>query len=433
MNILLLDEEGMGLDFATRCVQWGHEVRMWRPRGHDGRPCSIGQGLVPRIDEWRPWVNWAELIVLTGNSMYREDFQRLIDQGYPVFGPSTEAAEMELDRAKGQEVLEDAGIETAPYQTFKNLDSAMEYVRKENRGFAIKPWGDTADKALSCIAAEPKHAIHMLQDWKKRKIKGELMLQELIKGVEMGVSGWFGPGGWSRWIEEDWEEKKFMNDGLGCNTGEQGTIVRYVRKSKLFTKMLEPLTEYLHGIEYVGSLNVNCIIDAKGVPWPLEFTARLGWPAFCIHMALQQGDPAKWMLDLINGQDTLNVSTDVAVGVVITHGDYPAKSPADKVEDKPIWGITPDNLPHLHLQHVKAGVGPGDELKDEAMPVTAGDYVMVVTGTGETVREAQKAAYESAWEIDLPTNPMFRTDIGKRLQKELPVLQSFGYAKGMEY
>lgn len=423
----------MGLDFAARCVEAHHEVQMWRPRATTGKPCPIGQGIVPRISDWKPWVNWADLIVLTGNSGYREDFQRLIDKGYPVFGPNNEGAQLELDRAKGQEVLEQAGIETAPYQTFKNLDDAMAYVKKENRGFAIKPWGGTADKALSCIAPTPKQALHCLQDWKNQRIKGELMVQELVQGTEMGVSGWFGSDGWSAAIEEDWEEKKLMNDGLGPNTGEQGTIVRYVTKSKLFDKMLDPITEYLHSISYVGSINVNCIIDDKGQAWPLEFTTRLGWPAFCIHMALQQGDPAQWMLDKLGGKDTLKVSSDVAVGVVITHGNYPARTPDQHSLGKPIWGITRHTRPHIHPQHMMTGVGPGDDLKDHSMPVTAGDYIMVVTGTGDTVNEARKKAYDVAWQVELPTSKMFRTDLGVRLKKELPLLQTHGYATGLEY
>lgn len=434
MNILIPDEEGLGLDFAMRCKRWGHSVKVWRPCGHTGDPCPIGQGLIDRVDDWEPWVNWADLIVLTGNSMYRDDFQRLIDQDYPVLGANDEAASLELDRAKGQEVLEDAGIDTAPYETFTSLDKALAYVQRENRGFAIKPWGGTADKALTCVAKSAREAIFMLQDWKRRKLKGELMVQELVQGTEMGVSGWFGPGGWCSAVEEDWEEKKFMNGGLGCNTGEQGTIVRYVRKSKLFNLILEPLTEYLHSIRYVGNINVNCIIDEKGKPWPLEFTMRLGWPAFCIHMALQLGDPAQWMLDLLNGRDTLKVSSNIAVGVVLTHGNYPAKTPVETSEGQPLY--LPKDRSALHFQCIKAGVGPDEvdgKVKDCALPVSAGDYLMVVTGTGATVREAQKKAYSATKEVETPSNLMYRTDIGDRLKKELPVLQAHGFARGMAF
>lgn len=436
MNVLILDEEGSGLDFCLRCVEWGHDARLWRPKSTTGEPCPIGKGLCNRVENWRDWADWAELILLTGNSMYRADFQRLIDDGYPVMGPNDEAASMELDRAKGQEVLEDAGIETAEYELFKNLDDAIAYVRKENRGFAVKPWGGLADKSMTCVAKSAREAIFFLEEWKAHKLKGELMVQELKTGAEMGVSGWFGPGGWNKFIEEDWEEKKFMNGGLGCNTGEQGTIIRYVTSSKLFDQMLEPLTDYLHSIDYVGCLNVNCIIDETGKPWPLEFTARLGWPDFCIHMALQQGDPAQWMKDLWAGKDSMRMASGIAIGVVLTHGNYPSKTPMDKSVGRPIYGITARNRGDLHYQHMQAGVGPDERdgtVCDCAMPVTAGDYIMVVTGIGATVRAAQRAMYARAKEIELPGNLMYRTDIGDRLQAELPILHKHGYAMRMEF
>ncbi|MHB8413916.1 MAG: hypothetical protein ACYDB1_00780 [Acidiferrobacteraceae bacterium] len=434
MNLLILDEQGTGLDLALKAQRFGHDVRHWISPERTGEQASIGVGLSTRILDWKPFTKWAHVIFLTGNAMYREEVQRLIDQGYPVLGANNAGAELELDRAKGQEVLEDAGIKTAPYQTFKNLDAAVEYVKKEKKGFAIKPWGGTADKALSHVATSAREAIFVLEDWKSKKIKGELMLQELIIGVEMGVAGWFGPGGWCEAIEENWEFKKFMNDDLGVNTGEQGTVQRFVHKSKLFDQMLKPLTEHLHTIEYVGNVSVNCIIDEKGQPWPLEFTMRPGWPAFCLQTRAAKGDPVEWMAALLHGWDRMQFTSQIIVGVVLTHGDFPAKT-GNKGEDKPIYG--PRGFEdHIHFQEVKLGLGPnevGGEFRDVTLPTTAGTYIMVVTGVGSTVREASRAAYKELGKIESPTNLMYRTDIGQRLKQELPKLQAYGYAKGMEY
>ena len=79
----------------------------------------------------------------------------------------------------------------------------------------------------------------------------------------------------------------------------------------------------LHAVGHTGYVDVNCIITEDGTPWPLEFTMRPGWPLFQIQQALHKGDPCEWMLDLLNGEDTLKVSKDVAVGVVISMPDYP--------------------------------------------------------------------------------------------------------------
>lgn len=89
------------------------------------------------------------------------------------------------------------------------------------------------------------------------------MLQERIEGYEMAVGGWFGKHGWCMAINENWEEKRKMNDGLGENTGEMGTIMRYVKQSKLFEQTLEPVTDYLLAHGYIGYVDMNCIIDKK--------------------------------------------------------------------------------------------------------------------------------------------------------------------------
>jgi len=67
------------------------------------------------------------------------------------------------------------------------------------------------------------------------------------------------------------------------------------------------------------------------------------------------------------------------------------------------------------------------------MICTAGAYPLVVTGSGNTVSTAAQRALDIAYAIDIPSNTMHRTDIGKRLKKDLPMIQRFGFARGMVY
>lgn len=433
MKALIFDNDGggTGVDLALRAQDAGHDVRYWSPP----KSGPYGEGMLEKPKEWEPSMDWAELIVLTGNSTYVSPLTEFFGRGYPIFGACSKAAELELDRAKGQQALKDAGIEVAPFTAVDDIDDAIELVEKTAKGYAIKPWGGEADKALTCVARDADEAIFILERWKSKGLKGKLMLQELIKGVEIGIAGWFGPGGWSSWKEESFEFKKFMNDDLGCNTGEQGTVIRHVKESKLFDEVLEPMTEYLHACNYIGDCSVNCIVTEDGQPLPLEFTMRLGWPDFCIRQALLVGDPLEWMLDLVEGRDTFDVEEKIAVGVVLAHGKYPESGGADSV-GYPIKGITDSTYKNLHLQQVMEGKAP--RLKDKAikrvrMPLSAGDYLMVATGVGDSVEEAAEAAYKIAWQIKMPSNLMFRTDIGKALKEELPLLQQHGFAKGLTY
>ncbi len=423
MKILVIDLDKDSVNFAMRCLAAGHQVKVWFTEKSE-----VGKGLIEVVPEWKPWMKWADLIFITGNSKMENLLEPYYTAGYPLVGPNKRGAELELDRAKGQEFFEAAGIDTLPYEVFSNYDKAIAFIRKEKKPYVVKPWGGTSDKALSYVPPrgfETDSMVFKLERWKEEGLKGDFILQELVRGVEMGVSGWFGPGGFSQWIEEDWEEKKFMNDGLGCNTGEQGTIVRHVKKSKLFDLMLKPLEEGLHEINYVGNINVNCGIIPSGKPYPYELTMRPGWPDFNIIQCLIQSDPAEWMLDLFEGKDTLRMSTKIAVGIVMTHGDYPTGEQEDpKSQGFPMYGITEKNEDALHPCLVMLGK-EGIE--------TAGNYPWVVTGTGETVSAAEKSAQDVCWEIKWPSNIMFRTDIGARLEEELLELQKHGFAEGMKY
>ena len=305
MKILILDVEKLGLSMAMCFQEAGHEVRIYYTK----KDCMIGDGIVPIVADWRPSMDWADLIVMTTNIEIADSLQPYFNKGYPIFGANKKAAELELDRGVGQDALESARVETLPYEVFNNFDKAIEYVKKHGLRYVSKPWGGDSDKSLSYVSREPADMVVKLEHWKANgKMKGEFVLQEVMDGVEMAVGGWFGPGGWSKWWNENWEEKRLFNEGLGPNTGEAGTIMRYTKRSKLADEILIPMTDQLHELGYVGYCDVNCIIGEDGTPWPLEFTMRFGWPHMQLAMNLHKGDPAEWMLNLINGKNTLDCS-----------------------------------------------------------------------------------------------------------------------------
>jgi phosphoribosylamine---glycine ligase len=439
MKVLIMDIEGggTGINLGLRAQAADHQVRYWMPT-RAGRPRPYGDGMLEKPDEWEPSMDWADLIVLTGNNKYSAPLNEYFGKGYPIFGANIKSAELELDRGKGQEILKRYGIKTIPYEVVASPEEGIALIKETGRAYAMKPWGGVEDCSLTYVSSAPDDGIFTLEKWKREGLfKGQLMMQEKIDGIEMGISGMFGPGGWSKALEESFEHKKFLNDDLGANTGEMGTVIRHVSKSKLFDLVLEPITDYLHSINYVGDCSVNCMVDKKGIAWPMEFTMRMGWPDFNIRQEVIESDPVQWMKDLIDGQDTLEVSTKIALGVVMAHGDFPHETTGPEPWcDYPVYGITEENFPHLHFQQVKKGKGflwSGGKLSRPSMTLTAGVYVMVVTGSGRTVTGAAKAAYDRAWAVKWPSNIVMRTDIGKRLEDQLPELQKHGFAVGMNY
>ena len=442
MKILIIDPSGCGcaLSFGLRSEAAGHEVKLFLRHNKDGSRAEVGDGgLIKRVSNWEDHMNWADLIFVTDNIYYIHALERYRDKGYPIFGSNLEGTSWEQERDYGEIILNKAGVETIPSQTFDNYDDAIAYVKENPYRYVSKPIGD-GDKTLSYVAKSAADMLYMLSYWKKKNsFKGKFILQEFRPGVEFGVGGWFGSGGFSKYFCESWEHKKLMDGELGVTTGEQGTIVRYTKDSKLADQMLKPLEGMLHGIGYTGYIDVNCIVDKKGTAWPLEFTTRPGWPLFNIQMSLHKGDPAQWMLDMIDGKDTLKVSDKIACGVVVTIPDYPYSRMTKKENSGyPIWGLTmEDAVNDVHLCEVQWGKGPAmidGELKENIpMFVTAGDYVCTVVGLGDTIEKSREAVYSKIKKkIEIPNSIAYRTDIGEKVQKNLPALQEYGYATGVE-
>jgi phosphoribosylamine--glycine ligase len=441
MRLLVIDPDGSnGLDLCIRAQEHGHEVKL-AIRSEKNR--LVGNGFVEVVRDPRDWFRWSNLIVATDNNVYIRDLDQHRQDGGLVVAANQETAQWEINRQLGQAVLRKAGIPTIPAKQFTDYDAAIRHVKKEMKRYVSKPTGDgTTDKALSYVSNGPDDMVYMLERWKKLgKLKTPFILQEFIPGVEMGVAGWFGPGGWSSGWEENFEFKKLMNDDLGPATGEQGTVMRIVSSSKLASKVLKPLTDILAKAGYIGDIDVNCIIDEKGQPWPLEFTTRLGWPAFNLQLALlgSEADPVSFLYQLATGQDHQGMTHDqICCGIVLTIPDYPYSHLTRKeVCGIPIYGALKQSLwRHIHpceMQLCQAPIQVNGQIINMPQPATAGDYVLTMTAIAPTVRDAALTCYRRLDKLKVPNSPMYRTDIGKKLAKDLPKIQSYGYAMGMRY
>lgn len=446
MKILAIDTDSNALDFLMRAQLFGHTVKWFdRPR-KDGSERLAGKGIIEKITDyealWSKWLGWADLIYIPGNNFYMDRLEAYRRMGYPIYGGNAAGAKWESDRAEGQRVMKECGLEVIDGKEFHDYESAIAHVRRLGKPFVSKPSGE-ADKALSYVADSAADLVYMLERWSRNPKyvtsarEHGFILQEKKVGCEMGAGGWFGPGGWAPYWEEDWEYKKLMDGDLGVNTGEQGTLVRLVKESKLADMVLKPLTKALEAIEYCGCVNVNCIVDDAGVPWPLEFTMRDGWPASHNHMALSEGDPAQWMLDAVNGKWTREVRLDeCSISVVVSIPEYPySHLTAKEVEGIPIYGVSDARA--IHLCEAMVGESPvqvGDKIADMPCYQTAGDYVMVVTGCGETITGARRSAYTAVSKIRIPNSPQWRQDIGRgKLVEKLPQIQKLGFARGLSY
>ena len=71
--------------------------------------------------------------------------------GFPVFGPSKTAAEIEGSKVFMKEVLTSAGVPTAAHRVFSHADAAAQYVRDAKRLLVLHRLHRLASPALSLV------------------------------------------------------------------------------------------------------------------------------------------------------------------------------------------------------------------------------------------------------------------------------------------
>ena len=440
MRVLIIDADHCGLDFALRAASYGHEVKLFR---FSKKPTRYAEGFkqITLVSNWRDHMGWAKdgLVLLTANNRYVGELDRYRDIGFgqTIFGPSVASAKLEIERSAGMDAMRSIGIDLPAFETFDGLADAEAFARKSDRAWCFKPMGDEEDKSLTYVAKDPADLVGWLQRQQKagKKMAGRAMLQEKVDRLcELGVSGWMGPEGFlpDKW-QLCWEHKPLMDGDVGPATGEQGSVCQYVDEDKMAEEMLKPLEPALRALGHRGDTSINCIIDKKGKAHFLEFTMRCGYPAWWIQTASHRGDPVIWMKDLLRGEDSLKVTYDAAIGVVMAHPDYPFDNfTPEQTTGIPMRGVDAV-LPDLHLVEVMMGKGPvmkGDQVIDAPVYLTAGTYPAVATATGKTVTKARERVYKTVKSLHWP-NIMYRSDIGVKVIEKLPQVQKFGYATQM--
>jgi phosphoribosylamine--glycine ligase len=143
----------------------------------------------------------------------------------------------------------------------------------------------------------------------------------------------------------------------------------------------------------------------KGVPYVLEFNARMGDPEAQVVLPLLKTDLIDVMEAVVEHRlDQLAVEwhDDTAVCVVMTSGGYPGSYQ----QGFPIHGLPVQQGSRTMIFHAGTATKNG-------MVVTAGGRVLGITGQGTTLKEAQAKAYQALAGISFQ-NCHYRTDIAHR-------------------
>jgi len=434
MKVLIIDPDSCGTDMAYLASHAGHEVRWYQPK-HEGKVSRDGNGFpgIMKVTSYRDNLNWAKsgiIINLFNEPKITAELDSYRNFGFPIFGPSVKSANLEINRGAGMKFMERHGLKVPEYETFNSLEEARKYALEQKDCLAFKTLGSEEDKSLSYVSCNPADMVGKIDEWLAGglKLKGPCMLQEKIDGVEVGVSGWMGKQGF---LKDKWninfEHKKLMPGNYGPNTGEMGTITTYVETSRLAEESLALMEEDLMKLGHIGDIDINFICNEKGA-YPLEFTCRFGWPSTQILMATHEGDPIKWMKDALSGKDTLQVSQDVACGLLMAAPPFPYEDKEEKAVGLLISGIEDvwDRIAPWQIELTKGPVFEDGKVSTGPVYKTTGTYVCVAIGRGGDIHDAIPMAKEVADHVEFP-NRILRNDIGKKLEEQIPKLKAWGY------
>jgi len=408
-------------DMYLRLQAAGHEVRV---HVADERSRDVMQGMIPFSAHWRDELDWIreageEGIILFETASSGEMQDSLRREGFNVIGGSAFGDRLENDRAYGQEVLSNAGLQTAASRTFDSFDEGVTFIRatpgryvfklngsgwSSTRGY-VGQMGDGVDMIAMLTAAR--------NNWTADE-QPSFVLMDYVSGVEVGVGGFFNGERFLSPANLDWEHKRFFPGDIGELTGEMGTVVTYRGAELIFGATLACVAPLLRESGYCGYINLNTIVNDGGI-WPLEFTCRFGYPGFPILDALHKEtwDSVHSALVLRKRRE-LSTRDGYAVGVVITVPPFPYSDGYGELgKGTPICFREPLTEPDRDAFHY------GEVALDHGQLITAGmiGYVMVVTGAGDSVEDARREAYDRVGKVVIP-NARYRNDIGLKLIAE---------------
>jgi phosphoribosylamine--glycine ligase len=408
-----------------RLIAEGHEVKVHISNPHCATTLT---GLVAHVEDWRTELSWLraagdEGIALFENAAgHRGRIQdELRQDGYNVIGGSAFGDRLENDRAFGQNMLAKLGLPTCTVHEFTNRQHAAAFLAEHPGRYVLKFNG--AIESFVGRLTDGRDVQAFLAGLTQNSETESFILMPFLEGVEMGVGAYFNGESFLMPSCLDWEHKRFFPGDMGELVGEMGTVCTYERTSRFHELILGRMEPLLREGGYCGYINLNTIVNEQGI-WPLEFTARFGYPGYAILDPLQL-TPWAELFHSMTSRSNLNFATKAgfSVGIVMTTPPFPYCRPAvNEPIGLPILfdqALNADDRRHLHY---------GEVAMIEGQLVTAGAYgwTMVVTGTGATLTEARARATTLADRTVIP-RVRYRRDIGERLEGgELDRIEALG-------
>lgn len=331
--------------------------------------------------------------------------------GIRAFGPSRDAAIIEASKVFSKGLMKKYGIPTARWESFDDMDAALDYLKKVGAPIVVKADGLALGKGVVVAETleEAEDAVRsMMLDGKFGKSGSRVVIEERMVGPELTVLC-FTDGKTIVQMPSSRDHKRAYDNDMGPNTGGMGAfcpVADYTPElaerclREIFVPTVNAMTA--EGRKFKGVLYFGLMLTADG-PKVVEYNARFGDPETQPVLSLLDTD----LLDIFEAvTDERLADLDIrwknasACCVVMASGGYP-------VSYKSGYEIS-----GLEEAGKSAVVFHAGTKLNGGRFYTAGGRVLGVTAVRDTMAEAISAAYEAADKISFE-NMHMRRDIAK--------------------
>ena len=340
---------------------------------------------------------------------------RFRSEGLRIFGPTAAAAQLEGSKAYAKDFLARHGIPTAHYAVHDDVDAALADVRAKGAPIVIKADGLAAGKGVivAMTLAEAEAAVRdMLAGNAFGAAGSRVVVEEFLDGEEASFISMV-DGKTALPMATSQDHKRVGDGDTGPNTGGMGAyspapVVTPEVHARVMREVVNPTVAGMiaDGIPFTGFLYAGLMIDQNGAPKVIEFNVRFGDPETQPVMLRLDSD----LLDLIEAaidgrldETEAHWNPQSSLGVVMAAQHYPDTPRTGDV----IHGLDAALPEGSKVFHAGTGFDAAGDV------VTSGGRVLCTCALGDTIADAQRAAYAAVDTISW-NGEFHRSDIGWR-------------------
>ena len=328
--------------------------------------------------------------------------------GFPVFGPSAQAARLEGSKSFAKEVMASADVPTALAHVCTTLEQVADALDALGAPHVVKDDGLAAGKGVVVTddrEAALAHALVCLD-----KDGGRVVVEEFLDGPEISLFC-VCDGATVLPLAPAQDFKRIFDHDEGPNTGGMGAYspLDWAPGSlvdEVVSRVAQPTIDEMarRGTPFVGLLFIGLAVTTRGAR-VIEFNARFGDPETQVVLARLQTPLAGLLRSAALGQlDTVGAlrwSDQHAVTVVVAAHNYPD---TPRTGD-PLTGLDDvADVPTAYVLHA------GTARDADGTLVSAGGRVLSVVALGDSLTQARERVYDAVGRIALEGS-QHRTDI----------------------